>query len=677
MQIGQAIGRVIVMLLVVLLAIGLAGGAFAAVPASEAARLNAEARELLRSDPNRAQQLAQDALTIAQRDRDAGAEAGARIVLGSIERQRGRYDQAVIEFERAVDIARAAPGQVNYANALANLGISLDLGGLYADALEVQSEALAVFEAQGDTARVSAVLINLGNTLDNLGDQKRAREHYQRALDTKRANGIDKGLGSVLNNLADLALESGTTEQAIELLDQAIAAHARDDDRVGEGLALVNRGIAKARAGRFDAALADIQQGEAIARELEHSLGIAAALRARAEVWLLRAKSLDGEARDYALTNAEREARAAIVSSDREEPERQLRAKRLLAEVLAERQDAVGALALMAEIEKTEARLRAARDDERIAVVRARYQNQRQESDLALSREREATQSAQLARNRLLLRSAAGAAIAALIAIVLLVWIARERRLRTETLRTQQVALREAFEHAEHERRRARRAADLNQRLLALAGEDLQAPLVEIRGAAERMLTTHPDLSRPLAAIARNASDLMQIVLRMRASAQNERDEAATLPRVDLSALVQAVVGDVEPRASQRQQRLYATIAPALSVAGSADALLHVCTELLDHTIRLNPADSRIDVRLRAEAGQAVLTLSDHDGALRQLLLERQRPTLATGRDAGARRLGLGLLRETIVHTGGEIDSIAASAPETGQLLRVMLPLMD
>ena len=83
MQIEQAIGRAIVMLLVVLLAIGLAGGAFAAVPASEAARLNAEARELLRSDPNRAQQLAQNALAIAQRDQDAGAEAGAHIVLGS------------------------------------------------------------------------------------------------------------------------------------------------------------------------------------------------------------------------------------------------------------------------------------------------------------------------------------------------------------------------------------------------------------------------------------------------------------------------------------------------------------------------------------------------------------------------------------------------------------------
>ena len=145
-------------------------------PDTPVARLNTEARALLRSDPQLAQQRAQQALHLARQYADRSGEAAARVNLGSVERQRGRYDQAVLEFERAVAITREISDQPGYASAQANLGITLDLGGLHADALEAQGEALKIYEAQGKFASASAVLINLGNTLDNLGDTTRARD---------------------------------------------------------------------------------------------------------------------------------------------------------------------------------------------------------------------------------------------------------------------------------------------------------------------------------------------------------------------------------------------------------------------------------------------------------------------------------------------------------------------
>ena len=670
---GRVIGRCSMAIIGMLLA-----SVVAAAAPDDIARLNKEAKALLRSDPQRAQQIAQQALQLAQARTDPAGEAGARINLGSIERQRGRYDQAVVEFERAVALTDDAKAQLPYADALTQLGVTLDMSGLHAEALEAESKALAIYEGQQDAARISAALINLGNALSNLGDDVRAGEHYRRALAVKRSNGITRGVGSVLNNLADLALEAGTTEQAVKLLDEAIAAHAVDGDRIGQGLALSNRGVANARAGRFDAALSDIQQGEAIARELEHAAGISAALRARAEVWLLRARSLEGEPRDYALLNAEREARAALVaSSESDDPDRRLRAKRLLADVFAARGEAEHAVALLDEIESESASLRAQRDDARVAVVRARYERQQADADVALLRQREAAQAAELARSRLLLRSAVGLGIAGLTAVVLLFWIGRERRIRGEALRVQGEALQEALEHAEAQSRRAHAAASLNQRLLALAGEDLQAPLIDIRGSAERLLAAHhanPDLSRPLAAIARHASELIQIVLRMRESAHAAEDTDDSGTCSDLSLVLERCIDDADARARQRQQRLHGDVVPALQVSGSVDTLVHLCTELLDHALRGNPADSNIIVTLRGEAAQAVLTLSDHDGHLREQLLDAQR---GIARDTPPRRLGLGLLRETVIRIGGRMDSIPAAAPDTGQLLRVMLPLME
>ncbi len=645
-------------------------------PPSAVARLNSEARTLLRSDPQLAQQRAQQALQLARQDGDRSGEAAARVNLGSVERQRGRYDQAVLEFERAVAITREISDQPGYASAQANLGITLDLGGLHADALEAQGEALKIYEAQGKFASASAVLINLGNTLDNLGDATRARDHYQRALEMKRAHDISKGVGAVLNNLADLTLQSGATEQAIALLDEAIVAHTRDDDRIGQGLALSNRGIAHARNGNFDAALADLQQGEAIARDLEHSVGISAALRARAEVWLLRARSLEGEARDYALLNAEREARAAVVASnDNDDPERRALAKHLLANVLAAKGDAVAAIALMEEIEREAEAERRQRDDARVALVRARYENQQAETEVTLMRERTAAQSAgaraqpqsccAVRWGSASLRWSRSCCCSGSRASVACVPIRCRSRTKPCATRWRRPSIRADA--------RAKQRS-LNQRLLALAGEDLQAPLAEIRSSAERLLAVHhasPEWSRPMAAIARNASDLLQVVQRLRETAHARGDAEATVG-VDLSALLTESVSEAEARARQRQQRLLPQITPAVAVLADADALARLCTELLDQTLRRNPADRNIAVALRAEATHAVITLSDHDGQLRALLLAAQR---TSGDSETPRRLGLGLLREDILRAGGSIDSIAASAPETGQLLRVLLPL--
>ena len=142
---GRVIGRCSMAIIGMLLA-----SVVAAAAPDDIARLNKEAKALLRSDPQRAQQIAQQALQLAQARTDPAGEAGARINLGSIERQRGRYDQAVVEFERAVALTDDAKAQLPYADALTQLGVTLDMSGLHAEALEAESKALAIYEAKGN-----------------------------------------------------------------------------------------------------------------------------------------------------------------------------------------------------------------------------------------------------------------------------------------------------------------------------------------------------------------------------------------------------------------------------------------------------------------------------------------------------------------------------------------------
>lgn len=624
--------------------------AWASPAADQIKQLNAEALKLLRSDPQAAQAQANKALTLAREQRDLAGEAQARINLGSVERQRGHYDRAVAEFERAVAIANEADVPSVLASAEANLGITLDLGGLHAEALDAQGKALAIYEKAGNFGSASAVLINLGNSLAALGDHAAARAHYERALALKRSHDIHKGVGAVLNNLADLALEAGEVERAIALLDAAIAAHEQDGDRIGQGLALANRGVAKARSGQFDAALADIQSGEATARDLEHAVGISAALRARAELWLLRSRTLHGDARQLALANAEREARAALSGGGAsDDPDRRRAAKRQLADVLAERGEAASAVALIDEIAREEHAVRQQQDATRMAIIRARYERQQADAELAMLRGRESLHAAEIETNRMWLRSAVGLGVALLAMLFALLRVARERRRHAELMTRHSASLQGALREKETQGQRAQVAVQANQRLLSLASEELQGALGEIRGLAERLLATageDRERTRALVLIARRADDLEAVVTHMRESV--EAVESGECP-TSLAQAVEWAMLELDARANQRRQHWQLSANREIRVPVGDRALKRLCVDLLDLALRHNRADGIIELRVHLRDDEAWLGISDHDGLLGELL---QDPGRAGSRGLAAQRIVFMLMREQAARLG-------------------------
>jgi tetratricopeptide (TPR) repeat protein len=147
----------------------------------------------------------------------------------------GRYDEAVRDYREAIRLS--AP----YHEVWTNLGQCYRKMGRLDDAVEAYSRALDL-EPSADVARVARAQVQavLGRAGEAIAD-------YQAALDT-----VEDERPQVLANLAALLYGQGRTEEALDLLDQAVA--------LAPNVAPLyrNRAVALEALGRADEAAADL-----------------------------------------------------------------------------------------------------------------------------------------------------------------------------------------------------------------------------------------------------------------------------------------------------------------------------------------------------------------------------------------------------------------------------------
>ena len=103
--------------------------------------------------------------------------------------------------------------------------------------------------------------------------------------------------------------------------------------------------------------------------------------------------------------------------------------------------------------------------------------------------------------------------------------------------------------------------------------------------------------------------------------------------------------------------------------------LRQLVTILVDNAIRHSPAGATVEVRVRAEAGAAVLQVDDHGTGIKPEDLPRlfERFWRADDAPAGGTGLGLAIARWIVEQHGGTIA--AANRPEGGASFRVRLPV--
>ena len=181
----------------------------------------------------------EDALAVLEEATDADDRtmiAKALTVLGRVESDAGRYEDAEATLWRAVDAWRALDDTSGVANALRGLGVVNLFRGDHAEAERLTSEALASFREVDDQRGEAWALQNLAWISFSQGRLADAESRLHKAAELFGEIGDWGGLGWALGLLAFARFNQGNLDEADSLASQILVEAHETGDRWAAGM---------------------------------------------------------------------------------------------------------------------------------------------------------------------------------------------------------------------------------------------------------------------------------------------------------------------------------------------------------------------------------------------------------------------------------------------------------
>ncbi len=154
----------------------------------------------------RAEQVAGEAMVLADSLGDDHARASCEWALAEVARKQGRYDEAFERLERAVGEFRSAGEESGVGKVLHLVGTVAAQRGDYAKAVENYEASLVIRERVGDKAAMASLLSNLGVVAEYQGDYDRSNQFHERALALRTDIGDRWAIGNSTNCLGMVAV---------------------------------------------------------------------------------------------------------------------------------------------------------------------------------------------------------------------------------------------------------------------------------------------------------------------------------------------------------------------------------------------------------------------------------------------------------------------------------------
>jgi adenylate cyclase len=220
----------------------------------------------------------QDALALAQRQRDGLQAAGAQLALGRVNRLRGDYDQALTWLAQAQTEYDRVGDRLGLAKVWTETGVIYWHKAEHALAHEHLDKGIALSREAGDKATLAVALNNLGLALNRQGDYDAAQALFEESLTIAREMSNKRSAAMALNNLGIVALAQGDYTAARSLYSESVTICREIGEKRGMALLLNNLGLAALGQNDYAAAQELYSESLTLAREMADKWSIATSL---------------------------------------------------------------------------------------------------------------------------------------------------------------------------------------------------------------------------------------------------------------------------------------------------------------------------------------------------------------------------------------------------------------
>jgi two-component system, sensor histidine kinase and response regulator len=186
------------------------------------------------------------------------------------------------------------------------IGIAHYSVGHYDDALENYEKAIEISLETGNKSDLASNYNNMAIIFDIRGDNEAALEHYLKSLEINREINSERGIAYNLLNIGLINYNFGKTLQALDAQMEALKVCERIDDKIGIAMALNNIGSIFIGLEKYEEALEKNRRALEIRREINDISGISSSLSNIGDVYMAR-NYIDSALYYYnlALRNAE------------------------------------------------------------------------------------------------------------------------------------------------------------------------------------------------------------------------------------------------------------------------------------------------------------------------------------------------------------------------------------
>ncbi len=179
------------------------------------------------------------------------------------------YDQAINLYNTALDYYKRNNMVIGISRCLNNLGIIYKNRGKYVEALATYEESVLHLDSIKDAYDISQAYINMGNVFVFLGAYEDALDYFNKALVISERENFVENISLSLSNSGVVQNKIHNYEEAENLYRRSLITSQTNNDRVQVSNCLINLGTNYADMGELEKGLDYVERGLAIKIELE------------------------------------------------------------------------------------------------------------------------------------------------------------------------------------------------------------------------------------------------------------------------------------------------------------------------------------------------------------------------------------------------------------------------
>lgn len=263
------------------------------------------------------------------------------------------------------------------AEVLAVMGSTYAFLADYAQALTHYLQALKIAVDHEDATTRCKILNDMGIVYRLSNQPERAMQTWTEALDLARTLDIAPAVGSLLHNIGEMHLIGDDLDAAEDYLQRALTWNQTHSFRIYEAVDLTDLATLHARQGRYDQALRDVDQAEAILTDLGSRLDLITLHIALAEIyqWMDNLPAAVETLRQTLVEAEEMGARAE-----------QFRCHELLAEVFAAQNDYEAAYAHYKQFHELKVLVFNETEDQKLKLLQVAHDTERAKQEAEIYR---------------------------------------------------------------------------------------------------------------------------------------------------------------------------------------------------------------------------------------------------------------------------------------------------